>query len=104
MSTHIPSLAGVNACIKFAAPRGQLFMYVKDGEVTLSREGDDADCTITGTADGDLLRLVRGEMNLVTALLQGRIAIDGDIMLAIQIASSMPEVGEAEGAAKGGAP
>ena len=90
---RIPSLAGVHACIEISEPnKGHVFLNVADGDVTLSREGK-PDCTITGMVEGDLLRLVRGELNLVTSLLQGRIAIEGDVMLAIQLAGSLPEVG-----------
>jgi hypothetical protein len=40
-----------------------------------------------------LKRLVSGEQFLVTAILQGRVDVEGDPMLAEAISGSMPEVG-----------
>jgi putative sterol carrier protein len=41
----------------------------------------DADCVIASSED-DFMRMIRGEQNPLTALLQGRINITGDMALA----------------------
>ena len=102
----VPSLAGVRGRIEFVGPRGTAHMAIDDGRVTLAPEGGPADCLIRSDDAGELLRLVRGEVNVVTAVLQGRVEASGDLMLALKVAGSLPELGKKQtsaGAAQGGA-
>jgi putative sterol carrier protein len=101
----VPSLAGVHGHIEFAGPRGGCHMAIDDGKVKLTPEGGKADCRIESDSPGELLRLVRGELNVVTAVLQGRVEASGDLMLALKVAGSLPELGKqaVAPAAQGGA-
>lgn len=66
---------------------------VNDGLVTVTDGGQGAtspaDCVLTCTAD-DFLRIVRneGHMNVLTALLQGRVTLRGDLPFAWMLAGS----------------
>ena len=87
---------GMHGSILFVGPQDKWRMEVDDGDITL-RQGDGAaDCVISCKERGELFRLVRGEQNLVTAILQGRISVEGDAMLAVQVAASMPSLREPE--------
>lgn len=90
---RVPSLEGVHGRVEFHGPGGHVFVTIDDGKVELSPEDGAVDCTIKSDIPGELLRLVRGESNLVTALLQGRIEASGDPMLLVEIAGCMPHLG-----------
>jgi putative sterol carrier protein len=60
---------------------GHWYLAVEGGRVRVSEEDREADCVIECT-EGEFLRIIRGEQNLLTALLQGRINITGDMALA----------------------
>ena len=91
----VPSLGGIRGHIEFVGPRGAAHMEIDDGRVKLTQKGDTpADCRITSDSEGELLRLVRGEVNVVTAVLQGRVEASGDLLLALKVAGSLPELGK----------
>jgi putative sterol carrier protein len=90
----VPSLEGVHGRVEFLGPGGHVFVTIDDGKVELSPTNGAVDCTLKSDIPGELLRLVRGESNLVTALLQGRIEATGDPMLIVEIAGCMPELGD----------
>ena len=92
-SYTVPSLAGVRGRIAFRGPRHHVQMIIDDGRVTLSPEQGDADAVLQSEIEGELLGLLCGEANLVTAILQARIEVSGDPMLVLKIAGSMPELG-----------
>lgn len=88
----VPALAGVHGTIEFRGPNACACVTIDDGRITLSPTTEaPADCVIESEIDGELLGLVRGESNLVTALLQGRIEASGNPMLVTKIAGSMPQ-------------
>ena len=89
----IPALAGVRGRIEFVGPRGSAHMEIDDGRVTLSPHDGTADVVMKSEEDGDLLRLMRGELNLVIAVLQGRVEPSGDLMLALKAAGALVELG-----------
>ncbi|HEX6031956.1 MAG TPA: hypothetical protein VFY90_11040, partial [Tepidiformaceae bacterium] len=68
----VPSFQGVHGSILFVGPQDTWRVQIDDEDVTLSQGDGPADCVLSCKERGDLLRLVRGEQNLVTALLQGR--------------------------------
>jgi len=79
---YAPEMRGVNTVYRFEIDDGERWtMRVDDGNVTIA-EGisDEAppSCTISGS-DGDVAAVLRGEQNMVTALLQGRISVVGDL-------------------------
>lgn len=103
---QVPSLAGIHGSIEFIGPRGSAHVKIDDGRVTIAQKDGTADCQITSEDAGELLRLVRGEANVVTSVLQGRVEASGDLMLALKVAGSLPELGKKQtsaGAAQGGA-
>lgn len=57
------------------------------------REGtaDDADLTLTST-DEDLMAMVKGDLNPVTAFMQGRVKIKGDMSLAMKLQTLLSEM------------
>jgi putative sterol carrier protein len=69
-------------------------LVVDDGRVTITPVQESSiDCTITCFEPLDQIRMIRGELNLVTGLLQGRLEAEGDPMLAVRIAGSIRELG-----------
>ncbi len=75
-------------------------MRVDDGAITLSPKGKGAQCFVATQTDEDLQRMLRGELNVVTATLQGRVAASGDLLLAVRVAGSLPELGRLCNAAR----
>ncbi len=58
---------------------------IKGGRMTVSEGAiGGADMTIT-TSDKDMLSIVNGELNAVSAFMQGRIRIEGDMSLAMKL-------------------
>ena len=90
---RVPDLEGVRGRVKLVGPLTTRYLVIDDGRVTVTAEPGPADCTITAFEPFDQLRVINGELNLVTSLLQGRVEADGDPMLVVKIAGSMPEVG-----------
>jgi ubiquinone biosynthesis protein UbiJ len=56
-------------------------MTVDDGRLTVREGKEPADCTIALSED-DLVAAARGERNLLTLAMQGRLEIRGDLQLA----------------------
>jgi predicted lipid carrier protein YhbT len=78
-----PSLSCVRGMIRFdITGEGSWWMQVRNGELSIAREGATADCGFT-VAPADFVSLVRGEQNPLTAALQGRLQIWGDQALAL---------------------
>ncbi|HVW30086.1 MAG TPA: SCP2 sterol-binding domain-containing protein [Polyangiaceae bacterium] len=90
---HVPSLEGIRGRLRFDGPRGSLTMIVDDGQVSLSPAHGVADCVLSAYDAGDLEDIVRGELNMVTAILRGRVRVVGDPLLALRVAGSMKDVG-----------
>lgn len=89
-----PQLAGVHGRMRFIGPLITRDVVIDDGKVTITPDQKGAvDCTITCFEPGDNLRLLRGDLQLVTSLLQGRLQAEGDPMLLVRIAGSMQELG-----------
>jgi len=82
---HAPEMRGLSAIYRFEIDDGDRFtMRVDDGTVTIAEAGADDEpptCTIGGS-DADVAAVLRSEQNMVTALLQGRISVVGDLAVA----------------------
>jgi putative sterol carrier protein len=91
-STHVASLEGVQGRIRFIGPAARVMMQIDDGRVTLLPDEGPADCQLASSEPGDLVRLVTGELNPVTAALQGRVRAEGNLMLVLKVAGSLPEL------------
>lgn len=93
--THrVPQLQGVRGRIRLVGPMVTRDLIIDDGKVTVSpAEDTNVDCTITCFEPLDQIRMIRGDLNLVTGLLQGRLEAEGDPMLAVRIAGSIRGLG-----------
>jgi hypothetical protein len=76
-----------------------VYTIIAGRKVTLARSASRPDTVVRSDIPGELLRLVGGQCNLITTLLQNRAEADGDLMLLAQVAGSMPELGRLAAAA-----
>ncbi len=82
-------LAGLRSSCRFdVAEVGSWRVLVVDGSVHVSESQDQADTVITVPEDL-LLQLVRGDQNLTTALLSGRIEVIGDLAVGERLSRAM---------------
>jgi putative sterol carrier protein len=63
---------------------GSWHVDVNDGAVHVTESDASADCVIRASEE-NLLRIVRGELNPVTAYMTGRVKVEGDITLATRL-------------------
>jgi putative sterol carrier protein len=79
---YVPLLRGVTGTYLFEIERaGYWFISVRDGAIKIEEARHDADCTIS-CDEPDFIDIVEGRRNLMTATMQGRVKIHGDITLA----------------------
>ena len=77
-----PLLRGVTGSYLFEIEgAGYWFLKVGDGAIHIEESRHDADCTIRCN-EPDFIDLIECRRNLLTAAMQGRVKIDGDITLA----------------------
>src|SRR4051794_8663787 len=77
-----PRLQRVQGSYLFdVAGAGTWRIDVDHGKVTFREGVSTADCIVRAEA-GDFCRIARGEQNLITAFMQGRVMIEGDPALA----------------------
>jgi arylformamidase len=82
MQKFEPFLRGVHGTYLFDIDKvGCWFVAVDDGAVNIEETRRDADCTIR-CDERDFVEIVEGQLNLITARMQGRVLVDGDIALA----------------------
>jgi putative sterol carrier protein len=80
--TPDPKLQGINGSYRFDVEgAGCWCIEVRDGAVTITEGTAPADCVIR-CEEADFVRIARGEQNLLTAALQGRVQVEGDYALA----------------------
>jgi putative sterol carrier protein len=79
---HEPVLRGVHGTYLFDIEKvGCWFVAVDDGAINVEETKRDADCTIS-CDEPDFVDIVEGRRQLITAHMQGRIRINGDMALA----------------------
>ena len=77
-----PLLRGVTGTYLFDIERvGYWFISVKGGAISIEEEQHDADCTIS-CDEPDFIDIIEGRRSLITAAMQGRVKVRGDITLA----------------------
>src|SRR6516165_5089323 len=79
---HEPILHGVHGTYLFEIDKvGSWFVAVDDGAIKIEETKRDADCTIS-CDERDFVDIVEGRRNLITAHMQGRVKVRGDMALA----------------------
>lgn len=79
---YAPLLRGVTGTYLFEIEgAGYWFLSVRDGAISIEETRHDADCTIS-CDESDFIDLLEGRRNLITAAMQGRVKIRGDLLLA----------------------
>lgn len=77
-----PRLKGIRGSYRFDVEgAGSWHATVADGTVKVTEGAAAADCVIR-CDEADFVRIARGEQNLLTAAMQGRVQIEGDMALA----------------------
>ncbi|MBP6385700.1 MAG: SCP2 sterol-binding domain-containing protein [Pseudarcicella sp.] len=71
----------LSSSIKFKTDEGSIFLSPTG---LVSNSDEDADCTISVDMD-DLDKLMKGELNPMTAVMFGKIKISGDMSVAMQL-------------------
>lgn len=78
--------SGTNCTIQFMCST-PMHAVIKDGACAVNNgQSPNADVTIT-MEDDDLIALLKGELNGMTAFMTGKLQIEGDLMLAQRMAS-----------------
>ncbi|SEQ69522.1 Putative sterol carrier protein [Solimonas aquatica] len=82
-----PSAAAGTACVLQFNSSKPVYVQIKDGQCAVQDgSAGNADVTIT-MEDDDLIALLKGELNGMTAFMTGKLQVEGDLMLAQRIAS-----------------
>lgn len=64
---------------------GQWVATVKGGTLTVNEGSTDAADMTLHCSDEDLVAMIKGELNPVSAFMQGKLKIDGDMALAMKL-------------------
>ena len=87
MSPQLPQLASLGYKVKFAIDDGGVVVIDATGTApVLSREDDEADCTIR-LSEERLVQLIEGSLSPTLAYTLGQIKIDGSLGVAMKLAS-----------------
>ena len=82
MQKYEPVLRGVHGTYLFNIDKvGSWFVAVDDGAIHIEEKKRDAECTIS-CDEADFVDIVEGRRQLLTASMQGRVKIHGDMALA----------------------
>ena len=82
MQKYEPILRGVHGTYSFEIEKvGSWFVAVDDGAINIEETNRFADCTIS-CDEQDFVDIVEGRRNLITAHMQGRVKVRGDMALA----------------------
>ena len=82
MQKYEPVLRGVHGTYLFDIDKvGCWFVAVDDGTIRVEETKRDADCIIS-CDESDFVDIVEGQRQLITAYMQGRVKIHGDMALA----------------------
>ena len=82
LQKYEPHLRGIHGTYLFEIDKvGSWFVAVDDGAISIEETNREADCTIS-CDEQDFVDLVEGRRNLITARMQGRVRVRGDIAMA----------------------
>jgi putative sterol carrier protein len=85
-----PSFGPINGVYEFDIEgSGQWFFKLSNGAMSLENQAAQADCVISCVTP-ELIDIVEGRHNLVTAFLQGRVECTGDLALAVAFRRLLP--------------
>jgi predicted lipid carrier protein YhbT len=85
-----PSLRHTTATYQFDLENaGQWYVRLISGAAELTDATTSPDCVVSGTA-ADFIEIAEGNRNLITAVLQGRVRVSGDLALAIAFRRMLP--------------
>jgi putative sterol carrier protein len=80
------SAAGTDAVVQFNTSK-PAYLTIKGGAAAIAEgSAGNADVTLT-MDDADLVALLKGELNGMTAFMTGKLQLDGDMMLAQRLTS-----------------
>ncbi len=79
-------VAPIGATIKFLLDDQSVFIDGTGDANVVSGDNKDADCTISMSME-DLMKLQKGELNPMMAVMSGKIKIQGDMGLAMKLQS-----------------
>ncbi|HEY3358115.1 MAG TPA: SCP2 sterol-binding domain-containing protein [Polyangia bacterium] len=68
---------------------GTYRVEVDHGRFTVREDGSPADCVVKCSAE-DFVRIAEGEQNMLTAVMQGRVQMEGDLALAKLLHGLLP--------------
>lgn len=81
-----PALAGISGRVRLLVGDKSLgVLVVDDGHLALTDDQGPVDVTVTCTTKEDLIKLLRGEINVVVAALRGIVRQEGDRALGAKI-------------------
>lgn len=72
--------------VKFATPEGCIYIDGKSSPVAVGNDDKPADCTIKMSL-GDLVDMVGGKLDGMTAFMTGKLKIEGDMGVAMKLQS-----------------
>lgn len=85
--------ATLNAKIDGGFDGSAKFVIPEEGSILLDQNGARASedpAEVTMTADADTFRdIIEGELNPTTAFMSGRLAVDGDMAMAMKLAAAL---------------
>jgi putative sterol carrier protein len=89
-SDYRPALQGVQGTCRFdIGNAGSWRILMNDGKVEVDENREEADCVIA-CGEEDFIPIVNGKQNLLTAFLQGRVRLSGNLALAAAFNGLLP--------------
>ncbi|HEX2890098.1 SCP2 sterol-binding domain-containing protein [Vineibacter terrae] len=86
MKTGAGSKQGFGNTVKFSTPDGAIYIDGNQNPPTVSNDDNAADCTIKMSLS-DLVDMVGGKLDGMTAFMTGKLKIEGDMGVAMKLQS-----------------